>query len=284
MEIKNLENTTDVQLYDAFISAFSNYEVKIDLSLERFRLITYAKDYDKALSIGCFDGDELLGFVITGRRGDICYDIATGVTAGNQNRGIGGLLLNSLIDSCGSAGISEFYLEVLQNNKPAQSLYTKNGFEIGRSLCCYELERDSGFIPDADSAAEGVRIFEAEALPEAAAQNISAWQGFEPTWQNSSLTWKNSEAANMVLHAELGGRFAGYIIADRNKGNVLQLGTDPSLTAADADACRRSLIDAFPVPKLYLINIEENSGLCRFYDRQPDIKATVKQYEMICRF
>lgn len=83
MKLQNLCNTGIDIVHKAFLDAFSEYEVKIDMPIEKLNEMLLTRDYDPSLSIGCFDGDRLIGFVLTGYRSinnkKCCYDVATGV-------------------------------------------------------------------------------------------------------------------------------------------------------------------------------------------------------------
>lgn len=55
------------------------------------------------------------------------------VTRRAQRRGTGSLLLQRLLDEAGTAGATQFFLEVRPSNAPALALYRKHGFEtVGR--------------------------------------------------------------------------------------------------------------------------------------------------------
>ena len=102
MKLQNLCNTSIDTIHKAFIDAFSEYEVKIDMSIEKLNEILLTRDYDPLLSIGCFEDDRLLGFILAGYRSidnkKCCYDVATGVIREYQNKHIGSILLKELMN------------------------------------------------------------------------------------------------------------------------------------------------------------------------------------------
>ena len=75
------------------------------------------------------ESDEVVGFAGI----SICLDEATlnniVVKKSHRNRGIGGELLESLIELCSELRISTFTLEVNVENEPAIHLYEKFGFK-----------------------------------------------------------------------------------------------------------------------------------------------------------
>ncbi|MBI9109346.1 MAG: GNAT family N-acetyltransferase [Spirochaetales bacterium] len=284
MKIKNLTDVTDEQLHKAFISAFSDYEIKIDMPFEKFRSITYAKDYNPELSLGSFDENELTGFILSGFRvldgRPAVYDIATGVTAGNQGRGIGSLLIENLLESLKCRDISSFYLEVLENNEQARHLYEKYGFKVHRRLACYEIKRreiangaglNCKFETGSDSAA----------LRKA---NPFFYHSYNPTWQNMVETWGNSKQEHEVVTLKDDGKLVSYGIIQKMNGSVLQFGVHPDYRGdGAAEVLLNRLIEHSEAETIRFINVEEGVWLCGFLEAS-GFKISVNQFEMIYEF
>jgi len=284
MKIKNLSDVTDAQLHEAFLNAFSDYEIKIDMPFEKFKSITYAKDYSPELSIGSFDDDELTGFILVGLReldgSRTVYDIATGVTAGNRGRGIGSILLEKLLESLNDSGISKFYLEVLENNKPARQLYEKHGFKVNRRLACYELERtaiavETGLNCGVESGSDAAAVRKA---------NPFFYHSYNPSWQNTIETWHNSESEHEAVTLKDGGKLAAYGIIHKKGGSVLQFGVHPD-HRGDSTAAEllRQLIECSEAEIIRFINVEEGCRLCGFLE-ESGFHNHVNQFEMIYDF
>ena len=90
------------------------------------------------------ENDEVLGFAGI----SVCLDEATlnniVVKKSHRNRGIGGELLESLIELCAELRMKTFTLEVDTQNKPAIHLYEKFGFKnLGIRKKYYNNTRDA---------------------------------------------------------------------------------------------------------------------------------------------
>lgn len=81
--------------------------------------------------IAAFDGDELVGYgglAVTGPTEAWVNNIA--VRRDRQRRGIGRVLLESLLEYARRQGVRSVLLEVAADNKPAQNLYDTYGFTV----------------------------------------------------------------------------------------------------------------------------------------------------------
>jgi len=100
-QIKSLSGTPVEKIHEAFTDAFSEYEVKLDMPLEKLVEMMKTRDLNPDFSVGCFDGDLLVGYILTGYREingqKVCYDGGTGVIKTYQRKGIGEMLLKELL-------------------------------------------------------------------------------------------------------------------------------------------------------------------------------------------
>lgn len=78
-----LRNNPAEQVLKTFVEAFSDYEVPIQMPFEKFIEMMKTRDIKPDFSVGSFDGNLLVGFVLTGYREingqKICCDGGTGV-------------------------------------------------------------------------------------------------------------------------------------------------------------------------------------------------------------
>jgi [ribosomal protein S18]-alanine N-acetyltransferase len=90
--------------------------------------------------LAAFDGEDLVGYgglAVTGTTEAWVNNIA--VRRDHQRRGIGRLLLESLLEHARSQGARSVLLEVAADNKPAQNLYDAYGFAVvGRRRGYYQ--------------------------------------------------------------------------------------------------------------------------------------------------
>ena len=291
MLFKSLGPVSCDLLHEAFISAFSDYEVRVDMPPDKFRRTLRAKDYNAAVSVGCFEGEKPAGFILTGLRerdGRRCgYDIATGVIAGMQNRGIGRLLLEHLERLLPEQGVSSFVLEVLENNSAARKLYQSCGFTPRRYLRCFEAERLSIIekYPKEQLCRElppGTVPGRAELLP--SPQDEAAYLSFQPSWQNELATYRNTADDFSVISLSLGGELAGYGVIERKEGSVLQLGIKPDLRDSGIGSCLVAMLaEETSSGKIRFINVEDGSPLCSLLGEHGFVNF-INQFEMIKHF
>jgi len=75
------------------------------------------------------DEDAVLGYAGVFTAGDDADVQTVAVAPQAQGRGLGRLLLHSLIRTARERGVSRLFLEVLSDNAPALALYEREGFE-----------------------------------------------------------------------------------------------------------------------------------------------------------
>jgi len=278
MKLQNLCKTSIDTIHKAFIDAFSEYEVKIDMPIEKLNEMLLTRDYDLLLSIGCFEDGRLLGFVLTGYRyinnKKCCYDVATGVIQEYQNKHIGSILIKELMDSIERHSIDQFQLEVLEKNIAARKLYEKNGFCITRRLRCYEKEllntsinkisyeisHDSSFLRFIDE---------------------TDYVSFTPTWQNSLKAFYNKKEDYYVICFLDNDIIAGYGIIHKERGDILQVGVKESYRDKGIEETLiKKLANCVCKAKVTLLNIEDKSYMQNKLEEN-EYRNFTNQYEMV---
>ena len=185
IEYKSLEATNIEILHNTFIKAFSDYQVKINISLSDFTNMIKRRGYVSEASMGAFDNGKLVGFLLTGIRiwnGKMtAYDIGTGVVKEYRSHGITSNMFLENKKHIIEMGCKEYLLEVIDNNDKALNLYKKQGFEISRKFDCYKFKKE-------DYKAETKSNYSIEKLDLLNKDNLSSVKSmmqFEPSWQNS---------------------------------------------------------------------------------------------------
>ena len=188
-EIRSRGKTPVEQLHQAFVDAFSDYEVPLSMPFDKFVEMMKNRDLNREYSLGYFAGNRLAGFVICGFRkiGDktMCYDGGTGVIKEFRRKGIGEKLLGLTLEMIRERKVNQFILEVLENNEPAINLYEKYGFRKSRRLECFKIQKSEVLV-------ENISHFKINFLTKTF--NILATSDFElykPSWQNSSVSINN---------------------------------------------------------------------------------------------
>jgi len=216
--IRFLQESDFPAVHEAFLKAFSDYIIPLQLSAEQLQDMFIRRAADMSLSVAAFDDDKVAGFTINAV-GLHCglftaYDVVTGVLPEFRGRRLGQQIFQHCIPELKKAGAVQYLLEVFQANTPAVKLYEKTGFQKSRSLLAFRR----------DSVQEG-RQNPAFLVQEAA----PVWREFEefwdwtPTWQNSRASVERSTSIKVVLGVRKGEEVAGYGVVYPNSGDIPQL-------------------------------------------------------------
>jgi GNAT superfamily N-acetyltransferase len=272
-----LENVAIEAILTAFLDAFSDYEIKIEMPLEKFKEMLSTRSFCARYSMGCFVDGKLAGFVLFGYREingqKYGYDIATGIIKAYQKKGLGDLLLKALLSKMKEWGMDYFVLEVLENNTPAQKLYLNNGFKISRKLNCYKkmLSKSAG-----ETALEPVEGDEA-------LQQIDepGYLSFAPSWQNALTSYQNIKSQYHLEIVRECGSVVGYGMIHKERGDIMQVGLAPEKRNKESvEELINRLGARTQSDKLSFLNVEDGSELDKIL-RDLNFESTVNQFEMI---
>jgi len=211
-------------LYHAFLTAFSDYQVNMNVSADRFRDRLRRDGVQLALSVGAFAGEEMVGFCMNGygrwQERPTAYDSGTGIVPGYRGRGLGKRLFEYMLPQLKLGGIEQYLLEVINTNAPALNLYHNLGFietrtfavliqteRVNRRPVVNEIELHDLEMPD-------WRLFQ------------SFWDG-QPSWQNSIDSIERTKIANRFVGAYSKNECIGYAVVSTTTGNIMQLAVSP---------------------------------------------------------
>ena len=281
-QIISLSGTTVEKIYEAFSDAFSDYEVKLDMPLEKLVEMMKTRDLNSDYSVGCFDGDLLVGFILTGYREingqKVCYDGVTGVIKAYQRKGIGEMLLKELLLILREKQVDRFMLEVLENNTPAIKLYEKHGFVKTRKLECFEIEKhelrpvpDRGFGISVTNPANLIR-------------NEEIYRLYPPTWQNEIQSVLNVSENYTCISLLCTGKILGYGFIHKTKGDIPQIGILEEWKNWGLEAhLIAELAKHTKSEKIVVLNVEAENYLGETL-RKLGFRNTVNQWEMVLEF
>ena len=125
------------QLADCFNLAFSDYEQPIRFTAESLRYYLTASSVDLSLSCGAYCGEELVAFILNSsgiyQKESVVFDAGTGVVPEHRGKRVFSDLFEYTVQQLQQRKITKYYLEVLQSNDRAVSIYRKKGFSARRS-------------------------------------------------------------------------------------------------------------------------------------------------------
>ncbi len=282
LQIKPLTATPVEMIHKAFVDAFSDYEVKLEMPLEKLVEMMKTRDLNPDFSVGCFDGDLLVGFILSGYREidgqKICYDGGTGVIKTYQRKGIGELLLKELLLILHEKQVNRFVLEVLENNSPAIKLYEKQGFVKTRKLECFEIEKhELRPVPDRGF---GITVTN----PSTLIQNEELYRLYPPTWQNENLSVLNVSENYTCVSLSCSGKMLCYGFIHKIKGDIPQIGVLEEWKQWGLEAHLMSeLARQTTAEKLVVLNVEFGNYLSEVLQKL-GFKNFVNQWEMALEF
>jgi ribosomal protein S18 acetylase RimI-like enzyme len=269
--------STDVRdIYSAFVCAFSDYSVSVDMPFDKFTAFIKANGFDPALSAGAFIDGRLCGFILNGIRNfggmPAAYDGGTGVIPECRKQG----LTTGMFEFCApllkGAGIRRYVLEVIQTNEPALRLYKSFGFSVVRELVCYRIKRSR--LGKAETKAHVIDVSEIDT-------GVKAFWDYSPTWQNTfdSINAVPQQCAAAIV--EQNGKTAGYGIINTRTGSVYQLAVEKACRGCGAGRdLINKLVEQTEAEHITFINVDEGCGSMRGFLEWLGFEEYVRQYEM----
>lgn len=277
IEYRTLKDTPLDRIHQAFVDAFSDYQVKMDLPFWRFEQMLIRRGFCPDASMGAFDGAELVGFVLNGLREwkgkPTAYDLGTGVVPSYRRQGITSSILKKIKALLFDMHIAQYLLEVLTVNESAFSLYQKQGFAVQREFACFRCSKEQ---LAAGSVGCVVRIDDLDLDP------LKSFWDFDPSWQNAMASVHALRDAFACVAAKAGDEIIGYGLIDKKSGDIPQL--------AVSRAHRRSgigrsilwgLAKATESGTIGVLNIEAGEKHIIDFLLASGFTAHVSQYEML---
>ena len=281
MHMMNLSHVPLETLRMTFEEAFSDYELPVRIPMESFREMMRGRDLKTERSIGCFDDDRLVGFILCGYRedanGPILYDGGTGVVPSHRGKHLASDMLGQLLRECRVQHIRRFVLEVLEHNVKAQALYEKAGFAKNRFLRCFRT--DKSLVPYASAQS----CCHLEPLDRSTYANTDhrSVTSFIPSWQNDVSSVLNNWEQYAGLSVMRDGNIVGYGLVHRIKGDIPQLAVSDD---ADASCMFALLVHTLccltEARTLSMLNVEAGSTLDRLLEKA-GWENHVNQHEML---
>ena len=131
-----LQDTGMEQMAECFNLAFSDYEQPICFTPESLKYYLTASAVDLSVSFGAFCGEQMVGFILNSRGiyndQSVVFDAGTGVVPEHRGKKVFSELFEYTCEQLRNCGIAKYYLEVLQANHHAISIYRKKGFVVRR--------------------------------------------------------------------------------------------------------------------------------------------------------
>ena len=135
---KSLNDVSYNQIAKCFNLAFSDYYLPIQFTEKELQSRLEISGVDKELSYGAFLNNEMVGFIFNScniyNNYKAVFDIGTGVIPEHRGNKVFTNLFRFAEQELKKHQIEKYYLEVLQQNDKAISMYKKQDFTIAREF------------------------------------------------------------------------------------------------------------------------------------------------------
>ena len=274
---KTLDNTSIEIIHKAFIDAFSDYQVKIEMPIWKFEQMLQRRGYVPEMSIGAFVNETLIGFVMNGCRilnGKLAvYDLGTGVVREHRRQGVINNILSDIKVLIKEKNVKKYVLEVIKSNESAVNLYKRQNFQIQRELECFQINKNQyNFINN-----HKVELANKIDLN----QLVQFWD-FNPSWQNS-IDSVNAVSDSLIYSiVRFDDTIVGYGIIDKKTGDIPQIGVDRNFRCRGiATSLISDLVKNTESQNISILNIDGQMKSMQNFFIKLGFKNSVTQYEMV---
>lgn len=213
VEMRTLGQISRKELTATYNQAFSDYQVAVNMTEEQLGKALARNGFQKDISMGLFDGQALVGFVLNGARDNYCYDCGTAIIPSYRGKGYARLLATETLALLRDQGLHTWVLEVLSDNKRAKKLYETIGFTTQREFNCYQIQAET--LIDESKATVELKRQETFFVPSGECL---------PSWQNTKEAILAGEVP--VWDIVFSAKKVGVLSFDPLSGSIAQLYID----------------------------------------------------------
>ncbi|MCM1040954.1 MAG: GNAT family N-acetyltransferase [Bacteroides sp.] len=278
MEIGNLEHTDFETLFHGFEKAFADYEIHFEK--EEVRSMLKRRGYNPRLSFAAFDNGEIVAFTLNGtgifNGVPTAYDTGTGTVKQYRGQGIAGKIFTHSLPFLKESGISQYLLEVLQNNQKAIGVYRRMNFEVTREFDCFRqtIEHIDNQKVNTDCIIEQV---DTDSIRQA-----QHYCDFRPSWQNNFESIERGISELTCLGAFLSGKMVGYCVFDIHTGDLAQIAVLSEYRRKRiASRLLQEAITSMKTDFIKILNISSDNPTMPVFLQSKNIPLASKQFEMI---
>lgn len=263
MNIKTLKETSIQEILEVFNHSFSDYFVPFKLTYEQLLAKMKADKTDLSLSVGTFENETLVGFILHGfdviNHKKIAYNGGTGVIPEKRGLGLTKQMYSYILPILKTKGINKLQLEVISNNIQAIKSYQKAGFEIKRNLSCFK-----GTITSLPTNST-IKI---KPITSYNWELMESFWSVSPTWQNASNTLQELTHIHTSLGAYYQNQLVGYVIYNPSSNRIQQIAIDKAFRKQKIASSLINKLLKGNETKFSVINVDNsNQELCLFFEK-----------------
>ena len=271
MKIKSLEGIGYDVILKAFNHSFSDYFIPVKVTQSQFTTKLKTHNIDLSISVGAFEGDKLVGFILHGKvpysDRSVAYNLGTGVIPEFRGQNLTASMYEYItphIKSC-----DKVQLEVMTQNTAAINSYKNSGFTIKRDLLCFRGSPPS-MVENTYCTYEELKVFDWELLQ-------SFWTSV-PTIQNSPAIVENRLKELTSFGAYMDSKLVGYIIFNSKEKSILQLAVKPDYRGMGIG--RSLLAKTNHLEEITILNIDKEDANTICFLMNLGLNVFIEQYEM----
>ena len=221
MDFKTLKNFDVEELLSVFNLSFSDYVVPFHLTRELLDFKIATEKIDLSLSVGAFEDDKLVGFILQAEKIEngegMAYNAGTGVIPEGRGKGLVRKMYDFIIPLLKERNITTLILEVIDGNQKAIRAYENLGFTIVRRLLCF-----NGNINQKHNHSNVV----IKELADFQWETFRSFRDIEPSWQGSDFVLKDMKKDCTILGAFKDEILVGYAIYNSIVRKIYQVAID----------------------------------------------------------
>lgn len=217
---KSLNNISYHDITKSLNLAFSDYYLPIQLSENEVQTRFKMSGVNKELSYGAFLGNQMVGFIFNScniyNNHKAVFDVATGVIPEHRGNQVFTNLFKYAEKNLQKYEIEKYYLEVLQQNDKAISLYKNQGFTVTRE---FSILKASSYTKG--TVNEGVEYIEFNNFD---LNQISHCNCVNPSYEHSINILKINPNFYSVSYKQKNDKITAFCIFSKQDGRIIQLG------------------------------------------------------------
>lgn len=269
------------EMRKVFNKAFEDYLIPIILSESDFKRKLIEKSrLNFKYSIGCYDNNQLVGFLFHTieeyQKKITAYNGGTGVIPDYRGNNLTYQMYQHVIPKLIKKGVEHCILEVISNNKPAIRSYEKIGFKKSKFYHCLKMDEEGDYLKNATHGK-----FKMIVTQKPKWEIYDAFTEYDTSFLDTFEMLKKNLKFESVVESYDGHELVGYIIYNKKMGRVGNIGVHKkhrgrgigtSLIRQMHSDCRKKPI--------YILNVNERSyNLLNFFLRL-GFKNDIDQFEL----
>jgi len=276
LHYESLNHIEREEIYQSFLKAFSDYQVPMNMTFLQFEKMLKRRGFDPSVSVGAFEENSLVGFILNGCRmwngKATAYDVGTGVIPQFRKQGITNHMLQTARQNFGRSGVEQYILEVLTANTSAANIYTKNGFTVEREFLCCQMDQGKKSTD---------LLHKPEQVIDPDWELFSKFWDYQPSWQNSIQSIEAVGENFNISAVRINNCIAGYGIIDKTTGEIPQIAVDKNWrNKGIGSSILADLINRTSSNQIKILNIDTRSDAMLQFITAAGFYNTVNQYEM----